>query len=93
MDIQPTGKALGATVSGIDLSDNVSQTDRAALYDAYIEHMILVFPGQTLDFDDLLRLREVFGPAGQTVNELLNLKRKKHYAADVPPGAVVCRGR
>jgi taurine dioxygenase len=89
MEVKPTGKALGGIVTGIDLSKDVSEADRTTLYDAYIENMILVFPGQKLNYDDLLRLREVFGPAGKTVNELLNLARKKHYADDVPPGITV----
>ncbi|MDA0656857.1 MAG: TauD/TfdA family dioxygenase [Proteobacteria bacterium] len=89
MNIKPTGKALGAIVTGIDLSKDVSEADRAILYDAYIENMILVFPEQTLDYGDLLRLREVFGPAGKTVNQLLNLECKKHYAAEVPDGITI----
>jgi taurine dioxygenase len=89
MEITPTGKALGAVVTGIDLSKDISEQDRKTLYDAYIDNMILAFPGQKLDFDDLLRLREVFGPAGETVNQLLKLGRKKHYASDVPDGITI----
>ncbi|MBL22355.1 MAG: taurine catabolism dioxygenase TauD [Rhodospirillaceae bacterium] len=84
IEVNSTGKALGAVISGIDLSQEVSESDRKLIFDAYVEHMVVLFRGQSLSFDDLLRLREVFGSAGKTANQLLGLGRKKYYPDEVP---------
>ena len=84
MELIPTGGPLGAEITGIDLSGDVSDADRDFIFNAYIDNMVLLFRGQSLSFDDLLGLREVFGPAGLTANQLLGLGRKKYYTDDVP---------
>jgi len=84
MDIVPTGGPLGAEIAGIELSQDISDADRDVIFNAYIENLVLLFRGQSLSFDDLLRLREVFGPPGQTANQLLGLGRKKYYPDEVP---------
>ena len=84
MEIIPTGGALGAEVTGIDLSQPVSAADRDVMFDAYIKHLVLLFRGQSLSFDDLLRLRELFGPPGQTADQLLGRGRKEYYPDEVP---------
>ena len=89
MEIIPTGGPLGAEIAGIDLSKDVSDADRRFLFDAYIGNMVLLFRGQSLGYDDLLRLSKVFGPAGRTANELLGLGRKKYYPDEVPNGITI----
>jgi len=84
MDTIPTGGPLGAEITGIDLAKPVSEVDREVIFDAYIQNLVLLFRGQSLGFDDLLRLREVFGPPGQSANQLLGLGRKKYYPDEVP---------
>ncbi len=84
MNVIPTGAALGAEIAGIDLSQDVSDADRAFIVDAYTDNQVLLFRGQSLSFDDLLRLREVFGPPGKTANQLLGLGRKEYYPDQVP---------
>ena len=84
MEVIKTGKALGAEIIGIDLSLNVSKADQTFIFDAYTDNLVLLFKGQSLSFDDLLRLREVFGTAGLTANQLLGLGRKKYYPDEVP---------
>lgn len=84
MESIPTGGALGAEIAGIDLSQDVSESDRAFIVDAYTAHQVLLFRDQSLSFDDLLRLRELFGPPGQTANQLLGLGRKDYYPDQVP---------
>lgn len=84
MDIIPAGGPLGAEITGIDLSKDLSDADRDFVFNAYIDNIVLLFRGQSLSFDDLLRLREVFGPAGQTADQLLGLGRKKYYPDEVP---------
>jgi alpha-ketoglutarate-dependent taurine dioxygenase len=84
MDVIPTGGPLGAEITGIDLSKGISEADRKLIFDAYTAHLVLLFRGQSLSFDDLLRLRELFGPPGLTANQLLGLGRKKYYPDEVP---------
>ena len=46
MEVQPTGGALGAYVTGVDLgAPQTSETTRA-IRDAWLEHLVLVFPDQ-----------------------------------------------
>lgn len=84
MNVIPTGRALGAEITGIDLSQEVSAAQREFIFNAYVEHLVLLFSGQSLSFADLLRLREVFGPPGQAANQLLGLGRKKYLPDEVP---------
>jgi taurine dioxygenase len=84
MEIVQTGAALGAEVTGIDLSKDLSEAERKFIFDAYIDNLVLLFRGQSLSFDDLLRLRELFGPPGKTANQLLGLGRKTYYPDEVP---------
>ena len=84
MNVIPTGRALGAEITGIDLSKDVSAAQREFIFNAYTEHLVVLFRGQSLSFDDLLRLRELFGPPGLAANQLLGLGRKKYYTDDVP---------
>ena len=84
MEVIPTGSALGAEITGIDLSQDVSDADREFIFNAYIDNSVLLFRGQSLSFDDLLRLREVFGAPGLSANQLLGLGRKKYYPHEVP---------
>ena len=84
MNVIPTGRALGAEITGIDLSKDISPAQREFIFNAYIENLVLLFRGQRLSFSDLLRLRELFGPPGQAANQLLGLGRKKYLPDEVP---------
>jgi taurine dioxygenase len=84
MDVIPSGRALGAEIIGIDLSKDVSATQREFIFNAYAHNLVLLFRGQSLSFSDLLRLRELFGPPGQAANQLLGLGRKKYLPDEVP---------
>jgi len=84
MDVIPTDRALGAEITGIDLSKDVSAAQREFIVNAYTENLVLLFRGQRLSFSDLLRLRELFGPPGQAGKQLLGLGRKKYLPDDVP---------
>ena len=84
MNVIPTGRALGAEITGIDLSKDVANAARDFVVNAYTQHQVLLFRGQSLSFADLLRLRELFGPPGLAANQLLGLGRKKYYPNEVP---------
>lgn len=84
MDVHPTGRALGAEITGIDLSKDVSSAQREFIVNAYNQHLVLLFRRQALSFDDLLRLRELFGPPGLSASQLLGLGRRAYLPDEVP---------
>jgi len=89
MNVIPTGRALGAEISGVDLAKDVSAAQREFILNAYIDNLVLLFRGQHLTFDDLLRLREVFGPPGRAANQLLGLGRKGYLPSELPDDCTI----
>ena len=89
MNVIPTGRALGAEITGIDLAKDVSAAQREFILNAYTENLVLLFRGQSLSFSDLLRLSELFGPPGQAANQLLGLGRKKYLPDDLPDNVAI----
>ena len=61
LTIEPTGKILGATVRGVDLRQDLSRADFAAVLRALGEHGVLCFPDQALEAPDLKRFSNRFG--------------------------------
>jgi taurine dioxygenase len=64
IQIAPSGQACGASVTGVDLSQPVSADLAAEIRAAWLEHHVLVFPGQYLSDDDLERFTLAFGGFG-----------------------------
>ena len=89
MNVIPTGRALGAEITGIDLSKDVSAAQREFIVDAYTQNLVLLFRGQHLSFDDLLRLRELFGPPGKAANQLMGLGRKAYLPDNLPDDCTI----
>jgi taurine dioxygenase len=58
--VNPSGKALGAEVQGIDLRTIDSDTF-SSIYHAWLDHSVLLFRGQNLTDDDLIAFSEKFG--------------------------------
>jgi taurine dioxygenase len=58
--VTPTGAALGAEVGGVDLR-RISDADFAAIHRAWLEHLVLLFRGQSLNDDDLTGFSRRFG--------------------------------
>ncbi len=63
--VAPSGQACGATVTGIDLSRPLSDSDIGEIRAAWLDHHVLAFPDQTLSDDDLERFTLAFGPFGE----------------------------
>jgi taurine dioxygenase len=59
--VVPTGCALGAEIRGIDLAEEVSPETRAALVEAWADHLVLLFRDQNLTEDGFLAAARVFG--------------------------------
>lgn len=61
MEIVPATAALGAEVRGLDLSKPLSDADIEALKEAWADHIVLLFRGQDLTDEDLIRFSRHFG--------------------------------
>ena len=67
LTITPTGKILGATITGADLSKPLSTADFAQTLQALGTHGVLRFPGQHLDAAALRDFSQRFGPVQASV--------------------------
>ncbi len=61
--IEPTGKACGARITGIDFSRPDDSTHTDILSAALARHMVLCFPGQKISGGDQIRFARIFGKA------------------------------
>jgi taurine dioxygenase len=61
MKIQASGRALGATIEGIDLGQPVSDGDFRQILRALGEHGVLCFPAQQIETDAFARFGRMFG--------------------------------
>ena len=59
--VVPSGKPVGADVTGVDLSQPLSDKDFASIFDAWMAHLVLRFRGQNLTRDQLLDFSRRFG--------------------------------
>jgi alpha-ketoglutarate-dependent taurine dioxygenase len=62
LEIVPLSAALGAEIRGVDLARPLDQTTFTAIHAAWLEHLILLFRGQTMDDGDLVAFSRRFGP-------------------------------
>jgi taurine dioxygenase len=61
LTIEPTGAILGATITGIDLSRPIPESNFGRILLALGRHGVLRFPNQDLDVGDVKRFSELFG--------------------------------
>ena len=61
LTVRPLGFALGAEVTGLDLRAPLDPQDREAVYLAWLDHLVLVFPGQDLGPEELIAFSRQFG--------------------------------
>jgi taurine dioxygenase len=71
--IQPTGQTLGATVTGVDLAQPLSDADFAAIIAALGHHGVLRFPDQRLDAPALRDFSQRFGGLQSSVTGKLGV--------------------
>ena len=60
-EVKPLSDALGAAVFGLDLSKELDPETLAAVRQAWLDHVILVFPNQRLSEEDQERFCRYFG--------------------------------
>ncbi|TWT00684.1 TauD/TfdA family dioxygenase [Reyranella sp. CPCC 100927] len=61
LDIRPLGYALGAQVTGVDLRRSLDSATRQAINDAWLQHLVLVFPDQDLSTAEQIAFSRNFG--------------------------------
>lgn len=71
--IEPTSAPVGAFVSGLELA-NLPQAQASKLYQAFLDHGVLVFRGQPFEAARMLALSELFGEIGLHPIEALRHK-------------------
>src|SRR3954467_13421017 len=59
--VKKLAEALGAEVSGVDLSEPIPAEVFAAIRNAWLEHLVLVFRGQQLSDPQLIAFTRLFG--------------------------------
>ena len=69
IDILPTGGALAAQITGLDLRQTLSLDTIASLRQALLDHCILIFRDQTLKPAEQIRFTNYFGRAVEHVRE------------------------
>ena len=61
LDIRPLHPALGAAVTGIDLAQPLAPETFEALHQAWMEHLVLVFPRQAVSDEQQIAFARQFG--------------------------------
>ena len=64
IDVVPLTKHIGAEIRGIDLREQPDESTVKAIYQAWLDHLVVVFPGQKLSQEDLNRVTHYFGEQG-----------------------------
>ncbi len=64
MKAEKISEAVGARVTGIDLREEMDDAAFRAVHRAWLDHQVLVFPGQELAEDDQVRFTARFGELG-----------------------------
>lgn len=66
LTITPLPSVLGATVTGLDVGNGLSDDVVARLHDAWSDHLVLFFPRLGLSLDEHIALGEAFGRLAAT---------------------------
>ena len=66
LKVIPIAGALGAEVTGVDLSEPIGQQCAADINQAFLDHLVLSFPNQSMNPASLLKLTQDLGGVGET---------------------------
>jgi taurine dioxygenase len=64
LQIVPLTPHIGAEIRGVDLREQPSGETVRAIYQAWLDHLVLVFRGQKLEQEDFIRATRFFGELG-----------------------------
>jgi taurine dioxygenase len=65
LDVVPLTKHIGAEIRGIDLRTKPDEETVRAIYQAWLDHLVIVFPDQKLEQEDFIRVTGYFGELGE----------------------------
>lgn len=65
LEIVPLTRHIGAELRGIDLREKPDAETVRAIYQAWLDHLVIIFPGQQLSQEDLVRVTGYFGELGE----------------------------
>jgi taurine dioxygenase len=65
LEVVPMTRYIGAELRGIDLRERPDDETIRAIYQAWLDHLVIVFPGQNLSQEDLVRATGFFGEIGE----------------------------
>ena len=64
-EVVPLTRHIGAELRGIDLRQKPDDDTIRAIYQAWLDHLVIVFPQQSLSQEDLVRVTGYFGEIGE----------------------------
>jgi taurine dioxygenase len=64
-EVVPLTRHIGAELRGIDLRQKPDDETVRAIYQAWLDHLVIVFPQQSLSQEDLVRVTGYFGELGE----------------------------
>src|SRR5712691_8277805 len=64
-DVVPLTKHISAEIRGIDLREQPNAETVRTIYQAWLDHLVLIFPEQKLEQEDLIRATGFFGELGK----------------------------
>jgi taurine dioxygenase len=65
IEVRPLSGALGAEITGVDLTRDLDNQTWSEIHRAFVQYLLLVFPGQRLKPETQLAFARRFGPIGQ----------------------------
>jgi alpha-ketoglutarate-dependent taurine dioxygenase len=71
-EVVPLTRHIGAEIRGLDLRERPDDETIREIYRAWLDRLVIVFPGQSLSQEDFLRVTAYFG-------ELAELSRPAKY--------------
>jgi taurine dioxygenase len=64
LDVVPLTRHIGGEIRGLDLRETLDAETIRRIHQAWLDHSVLLFRGQKLEQEDLLRVTEYFGGVG-----------------------------
>ena len=86
--VEKIDATLGAVITGVELA-TIDDTGFAQLYDTWLEHALLVFPGQHLSNAEQVAFAERFGALEFDLAPISNVRKDGSVRSDEPSDDVV----
>jgi taurine dioxygenase len=95
LTVKRLSPALGAEVTGIDFREPINDATKSEILDAWLEHHMLVFPGQVLDDADHIRCCQIFGdiqPERLNPHLAAEANPAVHFVSNIRPDGILPHG-